>query len=162
MSSLAKVIATVIIGIMSSNVVAKNSPFNQKALLQTKQQYQGERWLMVLWSLDCPACFKELALIQQLQQNNKDKVLKVIFINTDDNDDISLARQKVLAQYQMHQFTNFYFVDGQADHSRYQIDPQWYGELPRSYFIDEQGKSYGKSGLLEQASIKQWLIQPKN
>jgi thiol-disulfide isomerase/thioredoxin len=143
---------------------AKNQPINHQAFSKpafekVKQQQLGKRWLMVLWSLDCPACFKELKLIQTLQLENKSKALNVIFINADDIDEVALERKQVLASYGMLEFTNFYFADGQGDLSRYQIDPQWYGELPRSYFVDEQGKFQGKSGLLDEALIKKWLIE---
>ena len=147
---------------------AKNTPanvqplnvqsFSKCAFVEMKLQKLGERWLMVLWSLDCPACFKELKLMQTLQQKNKDKALNVVFINADDNDEVAFERQQVIAFYEMDSFANFYFIDGQGDASRYQIDPQWYGELPRSYFVNEQGEFHGKSGLLDEALINKWLV----
>lgn len=133
-------------------------PFSQDAFIALKQQKLGVRWLMVVWSLDCPACFKELKLIQTLQKANPNKTLEVIYINADDNDEVEFERKQVLAVYDMQNVENFYFVDGQADKSRYQIDPNWYGELPRSYFVDEQGKFQGKSGLLDEKSISKWLL----
>ncbi len=143
---------------------AKNQSLNDKAFSKlafekVKQQQLGKRWLMVLWSLDCPACFKELKLIKTLQLENKSKALNVIFINADDSDELTLDRKQVLASYGMDDFPNFYFADGQGDLNRYQIDPQWYGELPRSYFVDEQGKFQGKSGLLDETLIKKWLVE---
>jgi thiol-disulfide isomerase/thioredoxin len=134
-------------------------PFSKPAFEKMKQQQLGKRWLMVLWSLDCPACFKELKLIQTLQLEHNGKALNVIFINADDTDEVNLERQQVLVSYEMNNFTNFYFTDGQGDLNRYQIDPQWYGELPRSYFVDELGKPHGKSGLLDEKLIKKWLIE---
>jgi thiol-disulfide isomerase/thioredoxin len=143
-----------------SNIAPSNlRPFTKDAFAQLKQEKLGEQWLIVLWSLDCPACFKELKLIQALQQSNKNKALNVIFINADDNYEVAFERKQVLAYYDMLNFTNFYFVDGQGGASRYQIDPQWYGELPRSYFVDQQGKFHGKSGLLDESLIRKWLIE---
>jgi thiol-disulfide isomerase/thioredoxin len=143
---------------------AKNQPVNYQVFSKSvfeavKHQQLGKRWLMVLWSLDCPACFKELKLIQTLQLEQYGKALNVIFINADDTDEVNIERKQVLVSYEMSKFTNFYFADGQGDLSRYQIDPQWYGELPRSYFVDEQGKFHGKSGLLDEKLIKKWLVE---
>lgn len=143
--------------ICSCFVHAQNIPFSNGSLIEAKQKFEGKRWLMVLWSLDCPACFKELKLIQKLQQENTKIALNVIFINADDNDEMSKERQDVIKQYDMSSFSNYYFADGEGDASRYKIDPQWYGELPRSYFIDEQGKFHGKSGLLDASLIRKWL-----
>jgi thiol-disulfide isomerase/thioredoxin len=133
-------------------------PFSQESFIALKQQKLGERWLMVLWSLDCPACFKELKLIQAIQKSTPHKSLNVVYINADDTDEITFERKKILAFYEMHFYKNLYFVDGQADKSRYQIDSNWYGELPRSYFVDEEGKFHGKSGLLDEKLINEWLL----
>lgn len=133
-------------------------PFSHETFIALKQQKLGERWLMVLWSLDCPACFKELKLIQAIQKATPDKPLNVVYINADDTTEITLERKQVLASYDMSFYKNLYFVDGQADKSRYQIDPLWYGELPRSYFVDEEGKFHGKSGLLDETLINEWLL----
>jgi len=143
----------------AQNYSLDHQPFSLMAFDKLKQQQLGNRWLMVLWSLDCPACFKELKLIQILQLEYKSKSLNVIFINADDTDEVTFERKRVLSTYEMTNFTNFYFADGQGDISRYQIDPQWYGELPRSYFVDEQGKFHGKSGLLDENLIRSWLIE---
>jgi thiol-disulfide isomerase/thioredoxin len=133
-------------------------PFSNDAFIALKQQKLGECWLIVLWSLDCPACFKELKLLQAMQKLAPNKPLNVVYINADDIDEVAFERKQVLAVYEMRAFDNFYFVDGQADKSRYQIDPSWYGELPRSYFVDEEGKFHGKSGLLDEALIRKWLL----
>jgi len=133
-------------------------PFNQNAFIALKQQKLGVRWLMVVWSLDCPACFKELALIQKLQKATPNTALNVIYINADDNIDVAFERKQVLAVYGMQNVENFYFTDGQADRSRYLLDPNWYGELPRSYFVDEKGVFHGKSGLLDEVLISNWLL----
>jgi len=143
----------------AKNQSLNHNAFNKAAFENMKQQKLGERWLIVLWSLDCPACFKELKLMQTLQLEHKSKRLNVVFINTDDSDEVTFDRQQVLSSYGMLNFSNFYFSDGQGDQSRYQIDPQWYGELPRSYFVDEQGMFYGKSGLLDETLIKKWLVE---
>ncbi|MBA6232650.1 MULTISPECIES: TlpA family protein disulfide reductase [unclassified Colwellia] len=133
-------------------------PISDEALKDLKQRKLGKRWLLVLWSLDCPACFKELKLIQAIQETEKSTALNIVFINTDDNRDIQFERKQILAFYNMQPYENFYFVDGQADKNRYQIDPNWYGELPRSYFVNKAGKFQGKSGLLGEESIKTWLL----
>jgi thiol-disulfide isomerase/thioredoxin len=149
--------------ICCGNLQAKDQSFSLQAFSHEafkilKKEKLDERWLIVLWSLDCPACFKELKLIQTLQDSNKDKRLNVVFINVDDSDEVELERNQVISFYKMNNFDNFYFTDAMADKSRYQIDPSWFGELPRSYFVNENGKLQGKSGLLDEALIRQWLL----
>ena len=131
-------------------------PFTKAKLEVIKQQYLGKQWLMILWSVDCPACFKELALIQKIRETKPD--LNVVIINADDNDEINEERQKVMALYGLSTLTNLYFNDGEGDQARYIIDKSWYGELPRSYFVDTNGKFHGKSGLVNEKLIRKWLV----
>jgi len=134
---------------------AKQLPLTQTAFEQIKQSYKGKQWLMILWSVDCPACFKELALIKKLREKRSD--LALVIINADDSDEVSAERSQVIIDYEMDDLTHYYFTDGEGDSNRFMIDANWYGELPRSYFVDAQGEFHGKSGLLKESLIKKWL-----
>lgn len=135
---------------------AESIAFDKSQLTTVKTQNMGKQWLMLLWSVDCPPCFKELAIIQKLQQKHED--LAVVIINTDANDEINGERKDIIEKFELSNFTNFHFVDGEGDQSRFFIDPNWYGELPRSYFFESDGKSHGKSGLVNKSLLTQWLI----
>ncbi len=134
----------------------KSSEFTQQGLEQLKQKYLGKRWLMLLWSVDCPPCFKELALIKKLSQ--KQSELAVVIVNADDNDELIKERADIIESFELASFRNFHFAEGLGDKSRYLIDPSWYGELPRSYFVDKSGKFHGKSGLVKEELLTNWLI----
>ncbi len=129
--------------------------FSKEALLKQQHENKGKRWLMLLWSVDCPPCYKELALLRDLRKQYD--LWPIIIINTDDNDDISEERAQVIKQFKLDDLLNLYFVDSQGAYNRYSIDPHWHGELPRSYFIDEQGKVMGQSGLLNKKLLLAWL-----
>lgn len=133
--------------------------FTPQAFEQLKKNNSGKQWLVILWSVDCPPCFKELALVQELKarQNN----LNVVIINADDNDDLAKERQQVISSYNLASLPNYHFADGEGDKARYAIDSQWYGELPRSYFVETNGNFHGKSGLLDKALMEHWLIDSK-
>ncbi len=137
---------------------ADPQPYSANAIQQIKQNYLGQKWLMLLWSVDCPPCFKELALIQKIRQQHKN--INIVIVNADDNDEVATQRKQVIEKYQLEDLAHFHFNDGQGDRERYQIDPNWYGELPRSYFVDAQGKFHGKSGLIDEQLLTTWLIAP--
>ena len=139
------------------NVVYGNSiAFNKEQLTKVKVENKGKQWLMLLWSVDCPPCFKELAILQKLK--NKYDDLPVVIINTDADDESVEERKAVINKFELNHLTNLHFVDGKADQSRFLIDPQWYGELPRSYFIEKNGQFHGKSGLVNKVILTQWLL----
>lgn len=135
---------------------AKPQAFNQQAFEQVKQKYLGKKWLLLLWSVDCPPCMKELALVQKLQQQKAN--LAVVIINVDTGEESELQRREVVEHFDLARHTHLYFREGFEDHSRYLIDSQWFGELPRSYFIDEMGIFHGKSGLVAKALLEKWLL----
>jgi len=137
-------------------VYASSIAFDKEQFSIIKKKNMGKQWLMLLWSVDCPPCFKELAIIQKLQSQHDD--LAVVIINTDADDEIAKERVEIIKQFELDNFSNFHFVDGQSDQSRYIIDSSWYGELPRSYFVESNGKFHGKSGLVNKPLLTQWLV----
>lgn len=158
MSFLKKINFVVLSWVLFSTSVsfANSVAFDKTQLALVKTQNMGKQWLMLLWSVDCPPCFKELAIIQKLQRQHDD--LAVVIINTDANDEINAERKNIIEKFGLSNFTNFHFVDGQGDQSRFFIDPTWYGELPRSYFVESNGEFHGKSGLINQSILTQWLV----
>ena len=152
-----KVLFLVVALFFSDNASAESKVFSASTFKELKQQNLGKQWLMILWSVDCPACFKELALIQKIRAINSD--INVVIINADDNDEVEDERQKVISSYELSSLQNYYFADGEGDQARFIIDSTWYGELPRSYFIESNGKFHGKSGLVNEKLVRKWLIE---
>jgi len=135
---------------------ASSIAFNKMVFEQLKQDNHGQQWLLILWSVDCPACIKELKLIEKLDEEY-DK-LPVILINTDDSGEVIPLRKKIISDHRLSKFENYHFAEDTAAGNRYLIDPTWHGELPRSYFVNEQGVFHGKSGLLKEKTLSKWLI----
>jgi len=148
---------TIILSLLTFKTDADDfMPFSKQALIQMKSQNLGKPWLMILWSVDCPPCYKELALLQKLYA--KHRLHPVVIINTDDSTEYDQQRQDVINRFQLNKLRHFYFLEGRADKERYVIDPDWFGELPRSYFVDADGKFHGKSGLLSEQLLKKWIL----
>ncbi len=135
---------------------ASSIAFSEEQLFIVKKQNMGKQWLMLLWSVDCPPCFKELAIIQKLQSQHDN--LAVVVINTDADDDITKERIDIIKKFELGKLSHYHFIDGQSDQSRYIIDSNWYGELPRSYFFESNGEFHGKSGLVDEVILTHWLV----
>ena len=143
---------------LTGNVTyAASLAFNKTELTSIKEQNKGKKWLMLMWSVDCPPCFKELAVIKKLAQQGVN--LNIVLVNADASDEATQERINVIDEFQLNDLLNLHFIDGKAEYSRYLIDNTWFGELPRSYFVDANGKFHGKSGLVKESLISQWLLQ---
>jgi len=118
-------------------VVDKNPPF-----------------LMVMWSLDCPPCIKELSMLGSVYKAHPD--LNLVLVSTD-----SIARaddiNQLLKKSGLSSIDSRVFSDASVQHLRYAIDPAWYGELPRSYFHKQDKTRKAISGLLDMNLVVSWL-----
>lgn len=107
--------------------------------------------LVVMWSLECPACFDELDTLAQLLKARPN--LAVTLISTDDDPSRITEIEEVYQQPAFNNIPRWIYAANQGQKLRYIIDKSWQGELPRSYYIDAAGKQYGHSGLLSQSEL---------
>jgi thiol-disulfide isomerase/thioredoxin len=112
--------------------------------------------LVILWSFDCPPCITELENISDLHQQFPDYQLTLI--NTDAVDE-QVRVKKILQQFNLAGLDNWGFANSDEEKLRYDIDPRWFGDLPRSYFFPLQGKIKRLRGALSLAALLA-LFQP--
>ena len=125
--------------------------FKQIVVDKNKQDH-----LVILWSFDCPPCITELEKISELHQQFPDYQLTLI--NTDAVDE-QVRVKKILQQFNLAGLDNWGFANSDEEKLRYDIDPRWYGDLPRSYFFPLQGKIKRLRGALTSAELLK-LFQP--
>ncbi|MDH3343535.1 MAG: redoxin domain-containing protein [Gammaproteobacteria bacterium] len=127
--------------------------FKSGSYAQFLEQHKDQSFLLVLWSLDCPPCYKELAMLAEETKNQPQ--LNLILVSTDTTDDIKEIQQR-LNQFGFSQSNAWVFENSMAQQLRYEIDPGWYGELPRSYLFDAQHRRQAISGILRPQILQRW------
>ncbi len=130
------------------------SAFTSNSFEAIKQEYQGKEFLVGLWSIDCPPCLVELGLMSGLLEHNPD--LPFVLISTDPIEHKAQAIE-FLTDFNLSQRKTWMFADNFVEKLRYSIDPQWFGELPRSYFFDAQHNMSSHSGILTQTILQRWF-----
>jgi len=125
--------------------------FEQIVNAKNKQDH-----LVILWSFDCPPCIKELQKISDLHQQYPDYQLTLI--NTDSVDE-QVRVKKLIQQYNLAGLDNWGFANIDEEKLRFDIDPRWFGDLPRSYFFPLEGKVKRLRGALTSAELLA-LFQP--
>lgn len=65
-------------------------------------------------------------------------------------DDLSAADQvqQILEKNQLSGIENWIYADDNTQKLQFEIDPKWYGEMPRTYFLDSAHLRTGVSGVL--------------
>jgi thiol-disulfide isomerase/thioredoxin len=120
----------------------------------------GKPFIISLWSLDCTYCLDDMVLFGKLSKKYPD--LDLVLISTDTPEQTKeIARR--LQKYPLKKAESWVFADSFVERLRYEVDVQWYGELPRTYFYDAHGHVSALSGKLDYAKIEQWIrVSNKN
>jgi len=134
-------------------------PFFDESLKEITGARNGQPFLLVLWSIDCPPCLKELKHIGQLYSEFTPGSL--VLVSTDGADYAEEAQQ-ILAHNGLTDAESWLFSGSFPERLRYRIDPNWYGELPRAYFYDAKHNRIGKSGALSLELLKQFIAGSKH
>lgn len=126
---------------------AQLKPFVSGSYQHLLQQHADKPFMLTIWSITCAICMEKMALLNELQRSRPD--LNIVMLATDD---VSIADhvKTVLAKNQLTELENWVFADENVQRLRYEIDPKWYGELPRTYFLDKNHNRQGISGALSQ------------
>ena len=96
------------------------------------------------WGVTCPACVKEMPQWGTFLKRNPKA--KVIFIQVDDVTPEMM--QKMLSKAGLDNANNYYVAGPFDERLRYEIDPTWHGETPTTIFVDKNGKTSRKTGLI--------------
>lgn len=143
-----------ILGLFSASISAEPMPFQPQSLEQIAGARTGQPFLLVLWSVDCPPCIKELSHLQQLRDRFDARSL--VLVSTDGPEQYELVEQ-TLAHFGLETVESWAFADQFPERLRYHIDPEWFGELPRAYFYDTGHQRTATSGTLSLATLEEWL-----
>jgi thiol-disulfide isomerase/thioredoxin len=122
-------------------------PFVSGSYQQLLDSNANKPFMLVIWSITCSSCLKDMALLNKMHKTHPK--LNMVMLATDDasaTDDI----QKILAKNELTDLENWLFADDNPQKLRYEIDPKWYGEQPRTYFLNKKHEREGISGVLSQ------------
>ncbi len=119
----------------------------------------GKPFVITFWSLGCTNCRDDLAMFGKLVQKYRSFDLVLVATDTPEQ------KQEIADTLQHYRLggtgpgriESWVFADSYAERLRFEVDPQWYGELPRTYFYDAQGRVQALSGALDQAQIERWI-----
>jgi len=133
--------------------VQQAQSFKLDSYQQILQQNKKQAFLMVLWSVECAPCMKELKILGEFHQKYPQH--KLVLVSTDgkkQSDEIS----QLVTQYGL-QTVDQWIFDDSFQYLRHSIDPNWYGELPRSYFYTQEHMRQATSGQLHAEQLIQFF-----
>lgn len=149
----------ILLALLNGSVQAEPSklePFTTGSYQKILTNHANQPFMLVVWSITCSSCLKDMALLSQIHQKRPE--LKIIMLAADD---ISEADQinLILEKDQLSGLENWVYADENTQKLQFEIDPKWYGELPRTYFFDKTQQREGISGVLSEADYEARLSQ---
>jgi thiol-disulfide isomerase/thioredoxin len=153
--------------LLLSLLIAFNAPaqtdkplaFISGSYQQILDNHSGQPFMFVIWSINCSSCLKDMALLNEIHKNRPD--LKIVMLAADE-----LAAteqiQQILEKNQLSGLENWVYADENTQKLQYEIDPKWYGELPRTYFFDKTHQRIGASGVLSKEDYEAMFAKTLN
>lgn len=157
--TISNVLLLMVFAVASFPVQSADKAMGQLAIEKIAEVFQEKNRLIMLWSVDCPPCYQELAMLERLLPVYPD--LSITLISTDDDSERYKEVEDQYKRLKGNKLTMWVFADGMAPQLRYAIDKTWSGVLPRSYVV-KGGDRIGHSGVLKEKDIRQLFHLSEN
>lgn len=117
--------------------------------------HAGRPMMVNFWGVTCAPCKVELPLLGKFVRDNPG--VDVVTVNADL---VPNAREAVLSMLQkagLLSAENWTFSDGFVERLRFEVDPAWQGDIPRTMLIAHDGKITTIEGIVDLAKVKKWF-----
>jgi thiol-disulfide isomerase/thioredoxin len=144
---------------MVSNATTATTSAGIKPFVATSMQHilsarQGKPFILGVWSLSCTHCRDDIALLSSMSQRHPE--LDLVFIAADSPDEAEAAAQ-IINRFSFGIMEHWIFADDFIEKLQYNIDKQWHGELPRTYFYNASHQMRAFSGKLDAVETERWI-----
>ena len=151
------ILIALLMALASLGTAAAGEPlaFERGSWARLREAHAGQPTVIHFWGLTCGPCLVELPHWGALSAKRPD--LKLVLVAADplpqDPERVAATLTKAgLANSESWSFTDRFY-----ERLRYEIDPAWAGELPRTVMIDRDGKATVLAGVADLAQVQAWL-----
>jgi thiol-disulfide isomerase/thioredoxin len=129
-------------------------PFDMNTRTVIEKRYIDQPLIISFWSIDCPYCIDDLKKLGKALSKNTN--VKLITVCVDGKESAKKA-ERILSQANLPKHEKYQYAEVDEDRLRYNIDPAWYGELPRTYFYDATHQVTPLSGKISNSFLDKWF-----
>lgn len=134
-------------------------PFVRGSWQQMLRAHAGRPMLVHFWGVTCGPCKVELPLLGKFMKDHPE--LDVVMISADLVPNLPGAARAMLEKAGLSTAENWLFSDGFVERLRFEIDPAWQGEIPRTMLIARDGTVTTIEGSAEMSDLEKWLLQQR-
>ena len=132
-------------------------PFKRGTWQGVLREHAGRPVLVHFWGVTCGPCKVELPLLGQFAKEHPE--IDVVTVSADLVPNLPAATQSMLDKAGLSSTENFIFNDGFVERLRFEIDPAWQGDIPRTMLISREGTITTIEGSAEIADLEKWSAQ---
>lgn len=129
-------------------------PFGRGSWTTLRQNHAGKPVVVHLWGLTCGPCLAELPEWGKLARERKDA--GIVMIAADPYPVTQAALAATLERNGLSGVESWIF-DGFSERLRFEIDPRWQGELPRTLLIGADASVKVMPGVADLSEVRAWL-----
>jgi len=129
--------------------------FGRGSWQQLLRAHAGRPTLVQFWGVTCGPCKVELPLLGAFMRDHQG--VDVVTISADLVQDLPAATRAMLQKSGLGSAENWIFDDGFVERLRFEIDPTWQGEIPRTLLIAGDGAITTIEGSADLVEIGEWL-----
>ena len=134
-------------------------PFVRGSWQDVLRSHAGRPTLVHFWGVTCGPCKIELPLLGKFMKDNAE--VDVVMISADLVPNLPGAARAMLEKAGLGTAENWLFADGFVERLRFEIDPAWQGEIPRTLLIARDGTVTTIEGSAEIPDLEKWSAQQK-
>ncbi|MDI1284613.1 MAG: TlpA family protein disulfide reductase [Reyranella sp.] len=129
--------------------------FERGSWAKLRAAHAGRPTVFHLWGLTCAPCLVELPQWGELVKTRPD--LRLVLVAADPQPPEPERVSAALAKAGLGGAESWSFTDRFYERLRFEIDPIWAGELPRTFMIAADGTITALPGVADLAQVRAWL-----
>ncbi|MBS0549440.1 MAG: TlpA family protein disulfide reductase [Proteobacteria bacterium] len=133
--------------------------FERGSWAKLRAAHAGKPTVIHFWGLTCGPCLVEMPKWGKLLAERPD--IDLVLIAADPVPQSPDEVAATVARNRLERAESWSFTDRFFEKLRYEIDPRWAGELPRTLLIDAAGNIVAMNGVADLAKVRTWLDQQK-
>jgi thiol-disulfide isomerase/thioredoxin len=132
-------------------------PFGRGSWQDILRSHAGRPTIVHFWGVTCGPCKVELPLLGEFMRDHS--AIDVVTISADLVPDLPDATRSMLEKSGLRSAENWIFSDGFVERLRFEIDPDWQGDIPRTMLISRVGTITTIEGSAEMTELEKWSDQ---
>lgn len=136
-------------------MAAEMRPFTRGSWQEVVKANAGKPTVVHFWGLTCAPCLTELPHWARLAKERPDMRLVMIAADPTPGDIKDLSA--TLERAKLDAAESWAFADAFSERLRFEIDPKWRGEMPRTLLIARSGAVTVMSGVADLKAVRAWL-----